>query len=252
MKKVSLIILTLLTAITCTVSQNKNLHLVFIGNSITDGNYLNNRDNDAPPARATEHLKELLQTQNITFSNQGKSGNTTLDFLPISETYFPKVVKAGKEAKINTQLIFSIMLGTNDSAQKGPNGSPVSPQQYYTNMKAIIDELLTTFPSAIVFIHRPIWYSPNTQNGAIYLKKGQERLNSYLPMIERLVTNYERINPGHVYIGDTGSYAYFEANYLNTFVHEEGEAGTFFLHPDKKGADILGKYWAEAIYKIIK
>lgn len=251
MKKAVLII-SLLTITTYVLSQAKDLHIVFIGNSITYGSKLDKKETEAAPVKATEYLRQQAAIRSITFSNQGVSGKTTVDFLPISETFFPKVIEAGKDAKANnSQLIFSIMLGTNDSAEKGPNGAPVSPQQYYTNLKVIIDELLSVYPSATVVINRPIWYSTNTHNRSVYLKKGLERLNSYLPMIERLVNDYSKIQPGHVYMGDTQAYAYFEQNSLTTFTHEEGEAGTFFLHPNKEGATALGQYWGKAIYNII-
>lgn len=252
MKKAILIIL-LLIATSAAISQNRDIHIVFIGNSITYGSKLENKEQEAAPVKAVEYLRQQPGIRNITFSNQGVSGKTTVDFLPVSETYFPKVREAALIShNNNSQLVFSIMLGTNDSAEKGPNGSPVSPQQYYTNMKVIIDELLSLYPDAIIVINRPIWYSTNTHNRSVYLKKGLERLNTYLPMIERLVTDYSKKKPMHVYLGDTKAYAYFEQNYLETFTHEEGEAGTFFLHPNKAGAESLGRYWAEAIYNILK
>jgi hypothetical protein len=30
--------------------------------------------------------------------------------------------------------------------------------------------------------------------------------------------------------------------------HETGEKGTFFLHPNDTGADILGRFWGAAIF----
>lgn len=91
------------------------------------------------------------------------------------------------------------MLGTNDSACNGPFGSPVEPVSYYTNMKAIIDELLSLYPECKVVIHQPIWYSPNTYNGAMYLATGLKRLKSYTPMIHKLVDYYSQANPNQVF-----------------------------------------------------
>lgn len=91
--------------------------------------------------------------------------------------------KTDKEAT----LVFSLMLGTNDSAIKGPNGSPVQPAQYKTNVKVIADELLALYPDSRIVLHRPIWYSPNTYNGAMYLKEGLNRLERYFAEINQLV-----------------------------------------------------------------
>ena len=148
-------------------------------------------------------------------------------------------------------LLFSIMLGTNDSACNGPFGSPVEPVSYYTNMKAIIDELLSLYPECKVVIHQPIWYSPNTYNGAMYLAAGLKRLKSYTPMIHKLVDYYSQANPNQVFLGDTAASDFFRNNYQSYFTPENGNAGTFYLHPNKEGAGILGKYWAEAILKAI-
>lgn len=43
----------------------------------------------------------------------------------------------------------------------------------------------------------------------------------------------------------------FTGNYSTHFTPEEGNAGTFYLHPNKKGAEVLGNYWGEAILKAI-
>lgn len=231
------------------------LNVVFIGNSITQGVLLSDPINDAPPVQAVQWLRGQPQLSNVDFSNQGVSGMTTVDFLPVSGTLFPKVVKAAErlvQQHSRATLLFSIMLGTNDSAIKGPNGSPVSPQQYYTNVKVIIDELLAIYPKAVFVLHRPVWYSPNTYNGSMYLKEGLQRLVSYLPQLQNLVAYYETKVPGQVCLGDIEAFAYFEANYATDVTPENGNAGIFYLHPNKKGAARLGEFWGNAIYRVIK
>jgi hypothetical protein len=143
------------------------------------------------------------------------------------------------------------MLGTNDSAVKGTNGSPVSTENYKGNLKTIIDKLLLQFPDSKVVLHRPTWYSPNTYNGAIYLQEGLNRLNDYFPKIKELISYYSSIYPNRVYLGDTDAYAYFEKNFIKNMKPEKGNAGTFYLHPNIKGAKNLGKFWAKAILKCI-
>lgn len=234
-------------------SRNKDLNIIYIGNSITQGTMLKLPSTEAPGAQACKWLQQQPDAGTIKNSNQGISGSTTVDFLPISGTLFPKVLQATDALKEpTTTLLFSIMLGTNDSAVKGPNGSPVSPKQYYTNMKVIIDELLERYPQCLVILHRPLWYSPNTYNNAMYLKEGLKRLENYLPQLEALVSSYGQTHPQKVFMGDTDAFDYFKANHLTAFVAEEGNAGTFYLHPTKDGAVKLGEFWGKAIYKVIQ
>ena len=234
--------------------KNVELNIVFVGNSITQGALLSAPVQEAPPAQTVHWLRQQPGMKQIAYSNQGVSGATTVDFLPASHTLFPKVKQAAADlTKQNPQakLLFSMMLGTNDSAIKGPNGSPVSPQQYYTNVKVIIDELLAANPNAWVVLHRPVWYSPNTYNNAMYLLEGLKRLESYLPQLQSLVASYETKYPNQVFMGDANAFDYFKANYQTDVTPEQGNAGTFYLHPNKKGAEKLGEYWGNAIYKVL-
>lgn len=66
-----------------------------------------------------------------------------------------------------------------------------------------------------------------------------------------LVAHYSQANPNQVFLGDTAASDFFRNNYQSYFTPENGNAGTFYLHPNKEGAGILGKYWAEAILKAI-
>lgn len=228
------------------------LNIVYIGNSITQGALLENPADEAPPVQATQWLRTQSKLLAVEYSNQGVSGSTTVDFLPISNTLFPKTIQAATDLQTKypkATLLFSIMLGTNDSAVKGPNGSPVSSPQYYTNMKVIVDELLSTYPQSLIVIHRPIYYSPNTYNSAIYLEEGLNRLKRYYPMLQSLVKQYEEKYPKQVFIGDTDAYDYYEANHKTMFIPENGNAGLFYLHPNLQGASKLGEFWGKAIYK---
>ncbi|MEG1685367.1 MAG: GDSL-type esterase/lipase family protein [Bacteroides sp.] len=256
MKRNFLLIVCLVASALLYAQTGKNieLNLVYIGNSITQGALLKTPEQDAPPVQASLWLQKQKDVATVEYSNQGISGHTTLDFLPVSKTAFPKVTQAADllREKSHGMLLFSMMLGTNDSAVKGPNGSPVSPQQYYTNMKAIIDELISLYPSCTVVVHAPVWYSPNTYNNAIYLKEGLKRLQSYLPQLQTLVSEYGNTYPHRVFMGDTEAFDYFKNNYLTDFTSEEGNAGTFYLHPNKKGTAKLGEFWGKAIYKVVK
>ncbi|MEG1579953.1 MAG: GDSL-type esterase/lipase family protein [Bacteroidaceae bacterium] len=234
--------------------KNETLNIVFIGNSITYGALLQHPALEAPPVQTKWWLQQHTPLSAVNISNQGVSGLTTVDFLPESQSYFKNVLSAANTLRKNTKgtLLFSIMLGTNDSAIKGPNGSPVSPLQYHTNLKRIIDELLSLYPHSILVLHRPIWYSPNTYNGAMYLKEGLRRLTRYLPQLKALVNDYRVSHPNRVFMGDTKAFDYYKKNYRTTFTPEKGNAGTFYLHPNKTGATKLGEFWGKAIYNVIQ
>ena len=127
------------------------------------------------------------------------------------------------------------------------NGCPVAPERYYENMKTIINRLLALYPNCRIVVHRPLWYSPNTYNGAKYLEEGLRRLQDYYPQIQRLVDYYASHFPGQVFLGDTKGFDYFKENHLTDFQAEKGNAGVFYLHPNEKGAVRLGELWSEAI-----
>jgi lysophospholipase L1-like esterase len=234
-------------------AQAKNINIVFIGNSITHGSGLDTPETQAPPVIAAQYLRKQKHIGTVNFSNQGYSGFTTVDFLPATNKAFKNVEQAAKNFTDTTALlIFSIKLGTNDSAIQGPNGSPVSPDNYYTNLKTIADSLLKEFPGCIIIFQHPVWYSPNTYNGAKYLQEGLSRLQSYIPQIDKLVDYYSSPYPKQVYTGDTKAFAYFKKNYLTDLQAESGPQGIFYLHPNKKGAIALGTFWGEAIENIVK
>lgn len=245
-----------LCTILCNIAMGenkKNLNIVFIGNSITQGALLDRPTHEAPPVKAAVYLAQQPGIATVKYSNQGVSGCTTTDYLPQTETLFPKAVAAADQFKDETwaTLVFSIMLGTNDSAIVGPNGAPASPAKYYENMKAIIDKLLALYPDCKIVLQRPLWYSPNTYNGAKYLEEGLNRLQSYYPELQSLVLDYSRRFPGQVFMGDTEGFDYFKTNYKTDLRPEDGNAGIFYLHPNKKGAAALGKLWGKAIYQSI-
>jgi len=233
------------------IEKNQNLDIVFIGNSITQGGQFKKPEEEAPPATASEYLRRQPGVGSVEFINQGRSGYTTVDFLPSAEGALAKVIAATRQLHKYSQrlLVFSVSLGTNDSAEKGPNGSPVNPGAYQKNLKSIADQLLADFPECKIIFQQPIWYSPNTYNRSKYMTEGLARLKTYFPKLRSLVKKYSQTNPDHVFIGDRKGFAYFSKNYLTDLIPESGNAGTFYLHPNKKGATVLGRLWGEAIYK---
>jgi lysophospholipase L1-like esterase len=239
--------------VTNAFAQKKDLNIVFIGNSITYGAGLGSPTAEAPPVIAVNYLRQQSNVGNTEFANLGHSGYTTVDFLPSTNGVFKDVEKAGYAfANKQALLIFSVKLGTNDSAIEGPRGAPVFPEVYYQNLKSIADSLLKEFPSCVVIFQHPVWYSPNTYNGAKYLAEGLDRLQNYLPQIDQLVEDYAATYPKRVFVGDTKAFDYFKRHSTTDFQAENGHAGTFYLHPNKQGAAALGNFWGEAINKVLR
>jgi lysophospholipase L1-like esterase len=234
-------------------TKSSNFDIVFIGNSITQGVQLADPSEEAPPAYATKYFRTLKGVESANFLNRGKSGYTTVNFLPTADGELSKAIAAVKAFHTdNTRLlIFSISLGTNDSAEEGPKGAPLSPEQYHFNIKAITDKLLSEFPGCKVIYQQPIWYSETTYNRSRYLKAGLARLQTYFPELTSLVAEYSSTAPGRVLMGDTKAFDYFRENYLTELIPESGNAGTFYLHPNKKGAESLGRFWGEGVYQAV-
>jgi len=233
------------------IEGKKDLDLVFIGNSITFGSLLEKPLIEAPPVIASDYLRQQQGIGEVAFINQGRSGFTTVDFLPSMAGALIEVMDATHQLHNDNHrlLVFSISLGTNDSAEKGPNGSPVDPKVYHNNLKLITDQLLANFPDCKIIFQQPIWYSNNTHNRSKYMAAGLARLQSYFPELQSLVQEYSKSNPRQVFMGDQKGFEYFNNNYLTDLAAETGNDGIFYLHPNKKGAIVLGKLWGEAIYQ---
>lgn len=222
-------------------------NLVFIGNSITEGALHADKAKTAPPVFAAEYAGRMLGVD-VNFRNCGRSGATTVDFLPERAADFKRVEQAVGELQALSYepIVFSIMLGTNDSASSGTLGAPVSNEDYKRNLLTIIGRLREMCPGAIFVLQRPIWYSPNTYNGAMYLVAGQKRLLGYANVLIDLVDNNDDI-----YLGDFKSFDYFRDNHRKLCFPENGNAGVFYLHPNEAGARKLAKRWARAIVRAV-
>jgi lysophospholipase L1-like esterase len=231
--------------------------VVFIGDSITAGIGTQDPATQAAPVAAAHALQQMLSSEAaaVYFSNQGQNGHDTVNFLPGGADFAG--VEAGAkqlEAAHQGQLVFSIMLGTNDCSSNGvTTGSPVSQTDYAHNLQQIIDKLLAEFPDSKFVINHSIWFSPNTHNAADYTGSvAADRLKSYFPAVDALVAGYASSAPHHVYVGDTDAYDYFSIHFQAELNGENGTFGTFFLHPNPTGAQSLGKFWAAAIAKDLK
>jgi lysophospholipase L1-like esterase len=241
----------LIVLYSCSFSSPHKHVIVFIGDSITWGAGLN--PDSAPPAVAYRYLQASMH-QDLSYSNQGHNGFTTQDFLPGLQGAFAEAVSATTHLVSDStkSLLFSIMLGTNDSADFGTNGAGASPDKYKANMKAIVDSLLHLFPHCKIILQYPIYYSPNTYNGARYMATGLQRLQSYFPQIDKLANSYQSDYPGQVCAGDSSVFHYFQEHYQDLCRPESGKAGTFYLHPNAKGAEVLGAFWAKSIAQALE
>jgi lysophospholipase L1-like esterase len=227
------------------------MNIVFGGDSITYGATLPSPSTEAPPVLASQCLESINGIRAVYFSNQGYGGTTTTDFLPSTQKVFPALISAATKlqaANPTGQLVFSLMLGTNDSASTTVNGPAPSLAHFEANYDAIVDQLLSTFPSAKIVIHYPPLYSPNTHNGANYEEAGLARLFEYQHGIDQVVAHESRLHRGHVFAGDKTAPTYFASVYQSELTAEQGQNGTFYLHPNQKGAADLGRLWAIAIY----
>ena len=220
-------------------------NLVFIGDSITEGDYLGDPERNAPPALCTAELRRRMPGAEIYGSNAGRSGDTTLDFLPGTGKDFGLAeanARALQKAHAG-RLLFSIMLGTNDSAETGTNGAPVSAETFEKNLRTIVGRLRSEFPGSVVVLEQPTWYSPNTANRSEYGASGLRRLQSYFPLLPKVAARYRK----DVFVGDTRAFDVFRERSKELLRPENGQHGVFYLHPNQGGAKVLAGTWADAI-----
>ncbi|MDR0543108.1 MAG: GDSL-type esterase/lipase family protein [Dysgonamonadaceae bacterium] len=215
----------------------RRLNIVYIGNSITISHGLQR----SPPDAAAKNLENAGYAAR--YVNCGLSGSNTVDWLPGGNLFSNAVNAANQLDATHAQLVFSLMLGTNDSAIQGTNGAPVSTTTYKQNLLAIIDALREHFPDSKFVLNRPSYYTPNTHNATRYLQEGLDRLQSYFPVIKSIIAE----NPNCIFEGDTTAFSFFKANYLQYLQAEAGNSGTFYLHPNQAGADKLGEFWANGM-----
>lgn len=238
-------------SMTCAVmaqSRKATCNLIYIGDSITEGVLHADKSQTAPPVLSAAMVGKML-SRDINFRNCGRSGATTVDFLPSEQRDFVRVEKAIKDIQSLSYepIIFSIMLGTNDSANFGPKGSPVSNEDYERNLMTLINRIRALCPNALFVLQRPIWYSPNTHNNSQYLVAGQKRMVAYSDVLIDIASKN-----ADIYFGDNEAFDYFQVKHRKYMFAEDGKAGTFYLHPNEAGAKKLARFWSEAIVKSIK
>ena len=206
-------------------------------------------------------LSQREEIDTVYFRNCGRSGKTTYHFLPNAadvvpagdKTYFGDVVSKTRElvkAHPTLPLVFSIMLGTNDTVERTKNRH-TEPDAYVSNLSTIIDSLLTLWPDAHVVLNKPIWYYPDyhTKGGSIASKKSLKLITTYADAFPQAVS---RTKAGHVHIGDAEAYGYFEQHYkTDVFEEKDARGKSYWLHPNEQGAKKLAESWGKAILPIL-
>lgn len=260
MKRLSILFLFCSIVLSSSFAQ-RSANVVFIGNSITYGALHQQREQTAPPVQCACWLIQQEEIDTVYFRNCGRSGKTTYHFLPNKAdvipagdpTYFSDVVSKTRElvnAHPSLPLVFSIMLGTNDSVERKHN-SHTTPDNYINNLCTIIDSLLTLWPDAHVVLNKPIWYYPDyqTKGGSIASKKSLKLLDTYYDCFAKIVA---RCKAGQVHIGDHEAYGYFKSHYKSDVFEEKDARGkSYWLHPNEQGAKQLAAYWGKAILPVI-
>lgn len=245
-----------------TGTQERSCNVVFIGNSITYGALHKQRELTAPPTQCARWLSQQEGIDTVYFKNCGRSGKTTYHFLPDpkdvvpagDKNYFPDVVSKTREltrAHPGLPLVFSIMLGTNDTVER-PRNSHTTPENYAANLCVIIDTLLKLWPDAHVVLNKPIYYSPDyhTKGGSIASKSSLKLLDEYYRMFSRVVRDSK---PGHVHIGDSKAFRYFRRHHrTDVFEEKDARGQAYWLHPNEQGAARLAEFWGRAILPVIR
>jgi lysophospholipase L1-like esterase len=240
----------------------QSANLVFIGNSITYGALHQQRELTAPPAQCARWLSAQSGIDTVYFANCGRSGKTTYHFLPRQadvvpagdKTYFADVVAQTSclvDAHPSLPLVFSIMLGTNDTVER-PKNRHTTPDDYARNLTMLIDSLLKLWPDAHVVLHKPIWYTPDyvTKGGSVASKSSLRLLDAYYRMFPQVVGN---CRPGHVHIGDADAYTYFEQHWQTDINEEKDSRGrSYWLHPNEQGAKRLAEFWGKALLPVVE
>lgn len=247
--------------LTAGAQTKRSYNIVFIGNSITFGAQHQHPELTAPPVRCAGWLSQQEEIDTVYFANCGRSGKTTYHFLPSAadvvpagdKTYFPDVVAKTRqlvEAHPSLPLVFSIMLGTNDTVER-PHNSHTTTDDYVRNLTQIIDSLLTLWPGAHVVLNKPIWYYPDyvTRGGSVASKQSLKLLTAYAEAFPRIVDNCK---PGQVHIGDSDAYGYFKQHYKTDIVEEKDARGySYWLHPNEQGSKVLAEYWGKALLPVL-
>jgi lysophospholipase L1-like esterase len=216
-----------------------SLNVVFCGDSITFGAGVANGGTILVPTMpyfAIKALGNLPGVAAVYGSNQGHSGHTTTTWLPGKDDYnhARDAMTALIAAHPDAVQIFSFLLGTNDSASNGTDNGPYKSAlpvgAFQSNLETITAQLLRDFPKARIIWNDAPYYTPNTHNRATYEQPGLDMLQKYRAATEMAVKHFARKQAGHVFVGDTDSFAYFKDHYLDELKSEKIQSFAEYQH----------------------
>jgi len=143
-------------------------------------------------------------------------------------------------------MVFVIDLGINDTR----TGTATSKATYKLRLQKMIDQILTVdWPTnGRVVLEYPTYFTPNVVTTFTYNEAGLELLQEYQAAIDELVAAYKVSNPGRVVGGTNYASAAFATGFKSYLTAEAGPSGTYYLHPNATGADLMGRSWAADIY----
>lgn len=249
-KTIKLWIMMLMLVVSGKSIAQQEYSIVFIGNSITYGSTHVKPQKTNPTVYCTKYLKEQ-GVAGIHAKNLGKSGKTSRDFMPGRKGYYGSVKKVAAELEQSypkAQLVFSIMLGTNDAAIRTKKSCWKS-EIFQKSINLMVDSLQALYPKAIFVLHQDPYFSPNVEkeSGTKMDEACLKQMKAYWSVCQSI--SKQRNN---VYLGDNQAFDFFEKNHKTMMTPEEGLKGTYYLHPNESGAKELGKFWGEALLKVFK
>ena len=132
----------------------KEIHLLFTGDSITDGNRYKDPDKERDLNHQIGHsfvyvinalLGSLYPEKHFHFTNRGVSGNRAIDVYSRLDMDFLRFKPD----------IASFLLGINDGPDRSHNYHPTSPKKYAQIYRLMLSEILETLPNIRLVICEP-------------------------------------------------------------------------------------------------
>ena len=197
-------------------------NIVFIGDSITMGAGVPNRDEQAAPVIAAHDSPQALGggATASTSPTKGRTATPRPTSCPPAATS-PAWRRPRSKLKAASQGPAGFLRGCwarTTARIMGPTGAPLPADGYAKNLHAIVDKLLAEFPDAKFVLNHPIWYSPNTHNGADYEGSLRRRPAQELLRRDRHASSpmTQASHPGHVFTRRLPSLSHSSSNFADT------------------------------------
>ena len=200
--------------------------IMTVGDSITAGTGTTG-GNDLSTTLGVNY--STLTGRGCTIINQGVSGKTSADWATDAGSIRTTAIAA---ANAKGAVIFSIMLGTNDSKES----VKTSTSSYLANMQTLCAALFAGIPTLkACVLHKPIYHGVSLTD---FQGATLARLEDYN---ENLFSICNGSNATGILPGDSSWFGYIAGNPTQL-----GDN----IHPNNTGAPVGGKYQANAIYRV--